>query len=220
MTITVKKRAFAAAAAAAMAIAGWTALAAPAASAATPQCGSGCPNLYTLAFGTSDVLAVIGASGTSAHRGQFVDLQGASDTNQAEDWGIDFEDTVADFYAAGLVSSAVNLHYGDDTAYEFQYTPDGVWSGQCLGTPGPSNNGEAVSLQPCGETAATLWIYDAADQYQRDVPLINATDSNFSYPYVLTANTTGVKLTTSELTGGDGVIENGQYWSTEYGVLP
>ena len=31
---------------------------------------------------------------------------------------------------------------------------------------------------------------------------------------------TGVKLTTSELTGGDGVIENGQYWATEYGVLP
>jgi len=52
------------------------------------------------------------------------------------------------------------------------------------------------------------------------VPLINGTDTNFSYPTVLTANTTGVKVTTSELTGGDGVIEDGQYWSSEYGVLP
>jgi hypothetical protein len=217
VTITMKRKFIAVAAA--MAMTGWAVAAAPAADAATPQCGSGCVSLYTLAFGTSDVLGVIGASGTSAHQGQLVDLQTASDTNQAEDWVIDFEVPVSDLYAAGLVSAGVNLHYGSDNAYEFEYVPRGVDSGLCLGTPGPANNGEAVSLQPCGETAATLWIYDQADQQARDVPLINGTDTNFSYPYVLTGNTTGVKLTTSELTGGDGVIENGQYWSTEYGVL-
>jgi hypothetical protein len=222
VTITASKKLFTAAAA--LTIAGWVAAAGPTASAAapaaTPACGSSCISLYNLDFSTSDVLAVIGASGTSAHTGQFINLQSASASNQGEDWIVDDELPVSEFYYAGFLSAAINTHYGSDTAYEFQYAPDGVESGLCMGTPGPANNGEIVSLQPCGESGDTLWIYDAADQYERMVPLINGTDTNFSYPTVLTANTTGVKVTTGELTGGDGVIEDGQYWSSEYGVLP
>lgn len=218
MTITARKKLLAAAAS--LTIAGWVTATGPAASAATAACGSGCISLYNLDFGTSDVLAVMGASGTSAHTGQFIDLQTASDGNQAEDWGVDLEVPVSELYALNLISAGIDAHYASDTAYEFQYAPDGVYSGLCMGTPGPANNGELLSLRPCGVNADTLWIYDAADQYERMVPWISGADTNFSYPSVLTANTTGIKVTTNELTGGDGVIEDGQYWSSEYGVLP
>jgi hypothetical protein len=197
---------------------GWAAAAAPAASAATAACGSGCVSLYNLDYGSSYVVAA--ADGSSPFNGEFIDLQTASDSNPAEDWYIDFEAPVIDLYEAGLVSEAVNQHYSNDEAYEFEYTPDGQESGLCLGTPSTASNGLVLSLQPCGENADTLWINDVADQYERNVPLINGSDTNFTYPYVLTSNTTSGYLTTTELTGGDGVIDTGQYWSTEYGVLP
>ena len=208
-----------AAAGAAVALAGWAALAAPAAHAATTQCGDDCASLYNLIYGSSDVIAVAGASGTSSHTGQPVALLAASGSNQGEDWVLEDEGTVSDFYAAGYVSAAMNLHYGGDEVYEYDYAPYGVYTGECLGVAGIAGNGAPVSLQPCGVSAKTLWAADVADQYQRQVPLINGSDTNFSYPYVLTADTTGITMTTHMLTGGNGVIDDGQYWATEYGVL-
>jgi hypothetical protein len=166
------------------------------------------------------VIGVLDANGTNANQGQFTVLQPASGSSQAEDWVIDFEDTVSNLYQAGLVSAAVNLHYGNDVAYEFEYVPDGAGSGLCLGTPGTARNGTTASLQPCGASAQTIWIADSADQYKRQIPLIAGTDTDFSYPYVLTANSTGINLNVTMLTGGNGIIENGQYWAFEYGVLP
>jgi hypothetical protein len=58
------------------------------AQAATTKCGAECVALYNLVYGKSDVLGVVGASGTSAHTGQAVDLQAASNSNQAEDWAL------------------------------------------------------------------------------------------------------------------------------------
>lgn len=209
------------AAAAAIAMAGWAGLAAPAASAATAQCGSGCAALYTLDFGSTSVIAVAGAQGTKANTGQPVALLPASPTNQGEDWVLEDEGTVGDFYQAGILSAGLNLHYGNDEVYEYQYVPYGNGStGLCLGVAGKAGNGSPVSLQPCGETASTLWVYDVADQDRRDVPLIAGTDTNFSFPLVLTADTVGLTMHTKMLTGGDGVIDTGQYWATEYGVLP
>lgn len=120
---------------------------------------------------------------------------------------------------SGLMSAGLNAHYGSDEADEYQYTPDGVLTGLCLGVPGQASNGTVVSLQPCGESAETLWIADTADQQQRMIPLINGLDTNFTFPDVLTADSTGVSLKVSELTGGDGVIDDGQYWATEFGAL-
>jgi hypothetical protein len=193
---------------------------APAAHAATTQCGANCEALYNLTFGTADVVAVVGASGTSAHTGQAVDLSAASGSNQGEDWVLEDEGTVADFYAAGYLSAAFNLHYGGDEVYEYDYIPRGTYTGECLGVAGTAGNTTPVSLQPCGVNAKTLWATDTADQYERQLPLINGTDNNFSFPYVLTGDKTGTALSTHMLTGGNGVIDSGQYWGTEFGVLP
>jgi hypothetical protein len=195
-------------------------LSVPVAGAATAQCGTGCVTLYTLLFGQSDVIGVAGASGTNAHTGQPVALLAASGTNQGEDWVVEDEGTVSDFFAAGLVSSGLNLHYGSDEIYEFDYVPRGVFTNECLGVAGVAGNGAPVSLQECGVSAHTLWVGDVADQQQRMFPLINGSDTNFSFPLVLTADTAGSTMSTRMLTGGDGVIDDGQYWSTVFGILP
>jgi hypothetical protein len=215
--VTIRRRLAAAGAAAASAA--LIALTAPAAGAATPQCGSGCAALYNLIYGNSKVIGAADASGTRAFQGEFAFLTTASSSNQAEDWALEDEGTVSDFYAASLVSAGLNLHYGNDEVYEYEYVPYGVGSGLCLGVPGHASNGTVVSLQPCGESAQTLWVYDAADQYQRQVPFISGLDTNFAYPEVLTADSAGVNLSVHELTGGNGVIDDGQYWSSEFGVL-
>ena len=57
------------------------------------------------------------------------------------------------------------------------------------------------------------------DQQQRMIPLINGSDTNFSRPFVLTAGSVGATLTTRNLTGAGGTIDDGQYWSTVFGAL-
>jgi hypothetical protein len=95
-----------------------------------------------------------------------------------------------------------------------------VGSGLCLGVAGTAGNGSPVSLQSCGVSAHTLWVADTADAQQRMIPFINGSDTNFSNPYVLTADTAGITMSTRMLTGTTGVIDDGQYWSTIYGILP
>jgi hypothetical protein len=187
--------------------------------AATTQCGANCASLYNLLRGQSDVIAVAGASGTRANVGQPVALKAASGTNQGEDWEVFDEGTVSDFFAAGLVSSGLNLHYANDEVFEYDYVPFGTDSDLCLGVAGIAGNGAPVSLQSCGASSKTLWVADVADQQQRMIPLINGSDTNFSTPYVLTADTVGITMTTHGLTGANGVIDDGQYWSTIFGAL-
>jgi hypothetical protein len=206
-----------AAVASAIAVAG-AAACAPAAFAATAACGSSCVSYYPLSTGTSDVLAVVGASGDNAHAGQATTIAAASGTSQAEDWTLDQEGTVSDFYAAGLISAQMNLHWGGNEAYEIEYVPDATSTILCLGTTA-SNGSGAVSLQPCGETAATLWVADTADRNGRAVPLINGKDNNFSFPYSLTAGSPGAQLTSSQLIPVGGGISPSQEWGTIFGQL-
>ena len=63
--------------------------------------------------------------------------------------------------------------------------------------PEPSDNGSApqyaqpalpppvATLQPCGESARTLWVVDTYAETSGYVPIINGSDTNFSNPYVL-----------------------------------
>ena len=89
----------------------------------------------------------------------------------AEDYTFSYQGLVSDFFAAGLVSAAVNLHYGngsatagvDDAAFEIQYSPYGVDSGLCMGVAATAVAGEKVTLQPCGVSAKTVWIVDSQD---------------------------------------------------------
>jgi hypothetical protein len=185
------------------------------ASAATSQCGSLCTSFYPLSTGTGDVLAVSHPSGTSASTGQAVTISAASTTNQGEDWVLEIQGTVTDFFEAGLISSAMNLHFGSDEVYEIDYAPDGTWTGKCLGV-SSSNGSGSVTLQPCGVTAATLWAADTADQNGRAVPLINGNNNNFSAPFGLTASSVGSQLTSSGLRAP---ISLNSDWGLVFGVL-
>jgi hypothetical protein len=193
-------------------VGGVGAVGAMSASAATPSCGRGldCIDLFSRAFGTHQTPNyVLDVLRQGAKVGQPIILFRTSNTDPAEDFAPSIQGTTADFYAAGLVSSAVALHYGcipatqaggnfpncglngvDDPAIEVEYAPFGVDSGLCVGLAATATAKEGVTLQPCGVSAKTVWIVDTNDSpatlNRGYVPLINGSDTNFSHPFVLT----------------------------------
>ena len=175
------------------------------AQAATPSCGSSCVDVFSKQFGTFHHPGfALDTLSQGKKIGQPQILFRTSNSDPAEDYTVSYQGTVSDFFAAGLVSSAVELHYGgaifpnvpsgnllypNDFAYEIQYSPFGVDSGLCAGLTSTAFAGEKVSLQPCGVSAKTVWIIDTAGSpatiTHGYVPLVNGSDTNFSHPYVL-----------------------------------
>ena len=67
------------------------------------------------------------------------------------------------------------------------FTPFGVASGLCVGVAATAFQGEGVTLQPCGVSSKTVWIFDSLDNTTASpAPLINGSNTNFSHPFVLT----------------------------------
>ena len=233
------KKLFAVLAAAGL-LAGGVALAGTA-RAATPSCGAHCPDVFTVKFGQHGAPGfVLDVFRRGARAGQPVILFAASGSDPAEDWKITTQATVYDFYAAGLVSSAVNLHYHSDPAVEIEYAPYGVDSGLCAGMSWIAGNGTGVSLQPCGVSARTVWIIDAADASGATegssgvtlaatgfVPVIAGSDTNFSTPYVLTYPANGYPtdkprpqlMTAPLLRSAGGQVPAVQMWGYDDGAL-
>ena len=141
-------------------------------------------DLFSRAFGTHRTPNyVLDVLRQGAKVGQPMILFRTSNTDPAEDFVPSIQGTTADFYAAGLVSSAVALHYGciaganfpncgappgaipdtDDPALEIEYAPFGVDTGLCVGVAATATAKEGVTLQPCGVSAKTVWIVDAND---------------------------------------------------------
>jgi hypothetical protein len=198
--------------------------------AATPSCGPTCIDVFSRLFGTHqhpDFVMDVWRQGAKVN--QPIILFRASDIDPAEDFNASFQGFVSDFFAAGLVSAAVELHFGggaglptrtnpagtfpDDPAFELEYTPFGVGSGLCVGVPTTAAAGTKVSLQPCGVSSKTVWIVDTLDHgiTRGFVPLINGSDTNFSHPFVLTYPANGYptdiprpQMTTQNLTGFTG----------------
>ena len=161
------------------------ALTAGTASAATPSCGPNCINIFSRTFGTHhSPNFVVDVLRQGEKVGQPIILFRTSNADPAEDFTVAFQGNVSDFFAAGLVSAAVNLHYGggacapgtsrvigncapsdDDLAYELEYAPFGVDSGLCVGVAGTAFQGEGVTLQPCGVSSKTVWIVDDGGEY-------------------------------------------------------
>src|ERR1700678_3791294 len=186
------------------------ALSAGTASAATPSCGDSCVNIFSHQFGTHrSPNYVVDVLRQGEKVNQPVILFRTANFDPAEDWTVSFQGTTADFYAAGMVSAAVALHYGciptvnfpdcygqttvavNDPAFEIEYAPFGVDSGLCLGVAATAFNDEGVTLQPCGVSSKTVWIVDTGDSPNTTiaggyVPLVNGSDTNFSQPFVLT----------------------------------
>jgi hypothetical protein len=206
------------------------------ANAATPSCGTSCINLFVQTFSTHrNPKFVLDVYKQGQKVGQPVILFRTSNSDPAEDFTVSAQGTVHDFFLAGLVSAAVNLHYGggavgfpNDQAYEIEYAPYGADTGLCMGTAGTAGSRTPVSLQPCGVSAKTVWIVDSADAITGFyVPLINGSDTNFSHPYVLTypqdsypTDTPRPQLITDFLQGfSTGTILDRQMWSADIGVL-
>jgi hypothetical protein len=215
------------------------------ASAATPSCGRNCIDIFSRAFGTHRTPGyVMDVLRQGAKVGQPIILFRTSNTDPAEDFVPSIQGTTSDFFAAGLVSAAVNLHYGggavgfpDDPAIELEYAPFGVDSGLCVGVAATATAKEGVTLQPCGVSAKTVWIIDTNDSPVTlrggYVPLINGSDTNFSHPFVLTYPGNGFptdkprpQLFTSNLTGFShgigtpiGSVNDTQLWGANFGVL-
>ena len=199
------------------------------AAAATPSCGGACVDIFSREFGTHRTPNfVLDVWRQGAKVGQPIILFRTSNSDPAEDFTVSFQGAVSDFFAAGLVSSAVALHYGglaagadDDAAYELEYAPYCVDSGLCVGVRATAMQGEGVTLQPCGVSAKTVWILDdggtnfpggdSPSTLPVYAPLINGSDTNFSHPYVLTYPKNGYptdkprpQLITQNLTGFTG----------------
>ncbi len=188
------------------------------ASAATPSCGHFCVDIFSRDFGThASPNFALDTLRQGEKVGQPQILFRTANFDPALDYTFSYQGLVSDFFAAGLVSAAVNLHYGggatlipghpgptptsspvpavpfpDDAAFEIQYSPYGVDSGLCVGVAATAVAGEKVTLQPCGVSAKTVWIVDAQDSVGHGyVPLINGSDTNFSQPFVLTYPSAG-----------------------------
>ncbi len=182
-----------------------------AANAATPSCGGTCVNIFSQEFGHhSDPNFILDVQGGRAHIGQNIILYRGSNNDSAEDFRLEAQGTVADFYLAGMVSAGLALHYGcvpndspggptcfglnksfNDPAFEIEYTPNGQDSGLCVGVANTATQEEHVTLQECGASSKTVWAVDIYDNpiesfFLHYYPLINGSDTNFSQPYVLT----------------------------------
>ena len=210
--MSIKSKVFAACAALAITAAP-VAVGATSATAATPSCGPLCADIFSWQFGnfthpnfTLDVFR------QGMKVGQPIILFRESNADPAEDFSAEFNGLTSDFYAAGLVSPQVAVHYGcrsggtivnvntgqqiicgpasaDTAAFEIEYAPFGANSGLCVGLASTAHSHEGVTLQSCGVTSKTVWIVDTNDQARitsAGVPLINGSDTNFSHPYVLT----------------------------------
>jgi len=221
------------------------ALTAGSASAATPSCGHSCINVFSHQFGThKSPNFVVDVLRQGEKVGQPIILFRTANFDPAEDFTVAFQGTVNDFFKAGLVSAAVNLHYGggaagfpNDFAFENEYAPFGVDSGLCLGVAATAFQGEGVTLQPCGVSAKTVWIVDTFDSpvtlFNGYVPLINGSDTNFSHPFVLTYPNNSFptdmprpQLTVTNITGSShghgpvlGTVNVNQLWGAKFGVL-
>jgi hypothetical protein len=220
-------------------------LAAGTANAATPSCGADCINTFSREFGTHHTPAfVVDTLRQGEKIGQPIILFRTSNSDPAEDFTVSFQGLVSDFFAAGLVSAQLNLHYGDGSvaaidqpALEIEYAPYGVQSGLCMGVGSTAFNGENVSLQPCGVSSKTVWVVDVADSpatlFHGYLPLINGSDTNFSHPFVLSYPQPGYPtdmprpgLKVTNLTGFSngfgpivGTVPDYQLWGADFGVL-
>jgi hypothetical protein len=242
--MSIKSKVFAAAATLTL-VGGVGAVGAISASAATPSAGPTAVDLFSREFGTHhSPNFVIDVWRQSAKVGVPIILYRTSDVDPAEDFAAAFQGFTSDFFAAGLVSAQVDLHYGagatgfpDDPAFEIEYSPYGVASGLCIGVASTAVQGSKVALEPCGVTSKTVWVTDTGDSVtvaNGYVPLINGSDTNFSHPFVLTYPSNGYptdqprpQLTTTNLTGFTGsflvpelgTVDDNQLWGADFGVL-
>jgi hypothetical protein len=176
----VKRRIFAGLATCALACGAFTAVA-PAADAASTDCGSHCVTWMPYEEAPN---AVLNSPGDS--QGSIINL--AAKANSAhEDFVVSAPDTTTVYYQYGIISAALADEWPNYNMYEYQYAPDGVDSDLCIGTDGSASDSTGLTLQPCGVSADTLWLPLADEAYGGFEPIVAGSDTSLNSLYVMTA---------------------------------
>jgi hypothetical protein len=159
--------------------------------AATPQCGAGCIQIFSAKFGTNAnpgfVETVLHGVATA---GQPTIVAPPSISDPAGDLIATHPASggkVSDFFAAGLVSAAVNQHYSNEIAVQIEYAPLGQPTGLCSALATTAYQSEGLTLQPCSTPGTTVWIVDAADATGAApyFPIVNGSTTDFTHPFAM-----------------------------------
>ena len=158
------------------------------AGASTTQCGSACVQISSKMYGPGFVESVF--QGIAA-AGQPTILHAASDSDPTGDFinPLGHPVLVSTFYAQGMVSAAVNAHYGNEPAVQVEYAPYGQGTGLCAAVATTAYQNEGLSLQPCSTPGTTVFIIDRNDSpgtWPVYFPIVNASTTDFTHPYTMT----------------------------------
>ena len=158
------------------------------ADAATPQCGPHCIQVLSAKFVTSTSLGFVETvfQGVAAV-GQPTIVAPPSSSDPAGDLIVPRAGTVSDFFAAGLVSAAVNQHYGNEHAVQIEFAPLGMPTGLCSALATTAYQNEGLTLQPCSTPGTTVWIVDTADAPAAApfFPIVNGSTTDFTHPFAM-----------------------------------
>jgi hypothetical protein len=225
--MSVKSKVLAAAAATLTVVGGASAAGTLSANAATPQCGPRCIEIFSPRFGTPAQPNFIESVRHGVARvGQPIILGRASSSDPAGDLTpiVLGSGTVSAFFGAGMVSAAVNSHYGSLHAVQLEYTPSGKATGLCSAVAQPAFENEALSLQPCTTPGTTVFIIDPAVAPAADVgnfAIIDGSTTDFSHPFVMTYThepPARIRLDHLRLSD-DGTAPITQLWGRTFGVV-
>ena len=204
-----------------------------AASAATPQCGSGCVEVYSAKYATATSLGWVETVFLGIPvQGVPTEVRPASGSNPAEDLIIPTGAPVkvSTFYAQGMVSAAVNAHYGSEPAVQIEYAPYGHPTGLCTAVAVTAYQNEALSLQPCSAPGTTVWIIDVNDspatasQKPSHFPIVNGSDTGFVHPFAMTilgnpAHHRYTPIILRHLIGNPTSVPANQLWGSAFGPV-
>ena len=217
-------------------VGGVNAAAALPASAATPACtaaGLTCLSVFSDELGSyPDPKFVEHVFGGLASVGTPTGLTTASPSDTSEDFFNPHPGDVSDYYAMGLVSAAVNQHYGSLTASQLEYAPAGMPSGLCVGVATDPFENEALSLQPCTVPGRTVWIIGTSlsptTVGAHLFPIVSGATTDFarpfamSYPHRINSDEAlpPIRLRHLQFLGDEGTLPDNQLWGVKRGILP
>jgi hypothetical protein len=219
------------AAAAVLTLAGGLSAAGPlSASAATPQCGNSCVEVYSMKFATPTSLGFVETVFLGIPLpGVPTEVRPASGSNPAEDLIVPPPGRVpvSQFYTDGMVSAAVNQHYGSEPAVQIEYAPYGHATGLCTAVATTAYQDEGLSLQPCSTPGTTVWILDFADSPATAptyFPIVNGSDTDFVHPFAMSilgnpAHQLFTPIIMQHLTGNPGSVPANQLWGVHFGPV-
>jgi hypothetical protein len=210
---------------------GLSAVGTVAASAATPQCGNACVEVYSMRYATPTSLGFVETVFLGIPvRGVPTIVHQASSSDPAEDLIVPLAGPVpvSEFYTDGMVSAAVNEHYGSEPAVQIEYAPYGQPTGLCTAVAATAYQDEGLSLQPCSTPGTTVWIIDTDDSPATAptyFPIVNGSDTDFVHPFAMTilgnpAHQLFTPILMQHLTGNPGRVPANQLWGAHFGIVP